>query len=292
MTIEQVKALDMVDYLSRQGYEPKKISGHHYWYHSPFRNERTPSFKVNRMLNRWFDFAEGKGGNLIDFGIRLHGCSVTEFLQNLSSGAIDLPKHATKKGTAAEDGAITVLAAFSITSYPLINYLHERRISLGVAAHYLQEVHYRIGDKTFYALGFKNDAGGYELRNRNFKGSSSPKETTFIDNGSKELTVFEGFFDFLSYLSILQKKQAHVPNYLILNSTSFFEKSLSKMQEHRQVGLFLDNDKTGSKYTELALSLDKERFTDERSLYQQFGDLNDWLLKVGKTQRRQPRPRL
>ena len=47
MTIEQAKGLDIVDYLSEAGHLPQKVSGNHYWYYSPFRNERTPSFKVN-----------------------------------------------------------------------------------------------------------------------------------------------------------------------------------------------------------------------------------------------------
>jgi hypothetical protein len=35
------------------------------WYLSPFRNEATPSFKVNQSANLWYDFGEGKGGTVI-----------------------------------------------------------------------------------------------------------------------------------------------------------------------------------------------------------------------------------
>ena len=52
------------------------------------------------------------------------------------------------------------------------------------------------------AIGFKNDSGGYELRNPYFKGSSSPKDITTFNNGAKEATVFEGFIDFLSFMAI------------------------------------------------------------------------------------------
>jgi hypothetical protein len=47
-----------------------------------------------------------------------------------------------------------------------------------------------------------------------------------------------------------------------------------------QVHLYLDNDKTGQKCTLQALALDKEKFTDERGLYQKYGDLNDWLVQI------------
>lgn len=285
MTIEQAKDLDIVDYLSKAGHEPQKISGNHYWYYSPFRSERTPSFKVNRTLNRWYDFADGKGGNLVDLGILMHKCDVSNFLQKLEKDIITISKQPSKPLQSEQDNQIIIISDFSIRSYPLIKYVQQRRISLDIAEKYLREVRYQIGDKTYYALGFKNNAGGYELRNQNFKGSSSPKEITFIDNGSKDLAVFEGFFNFLSYLALVDKQQAEKPNILVLNSTSFFEKSLPKMQEHHRVKLFLDNDKTGNKYTQQALSMDQQKFSDERRLYQKYNDLNDWMVNMGKSQK-------
>jgi hypothetical protein len=61
------------------------------------------------------------------------------------------------------------------------------------------------------------------------------------------------------------------------------------MQEHHRVHLYLDNDKTGQKYTQLGLSTDKEKFKDERVLYQKYDDLNDWLVNIGKSQKQQLR---
>lgn len=74
----------MVQYLSELGYEPIKIRGFNYWYLSPLRDEKTPSFKVNRKLNRWYDFGYAKGGNIIDFGILYFNCSVSDFLRQLN----------------------------------------------------------------------------------------------------------------------------------------------------------------------------------------------------------------
>lgn len=292
MTIEQAKQLDMVDYLYGQGFEPAKISGNSYWYHSPLHDEKTPSFKVNRKMNRWYDFADGKGGNLVDFGILLHRCSVSDFLQKLDSPVITLSKQKPIINPSyldKEDNAISVLSVHSISSYPLQKYLHTRRINLAIADKYLKEVRYQIGDKTYYALGFKNDAGGYELRNASFKGSSSPKDSTFIDNGAKDIAVFEGFFNFLSYKNMYYNQPEPIRNFLVLNSTSFFEKSLSKMQEHQRVHLFLDNDKTGQKCTQKALDLDSQKFQDERKLYKNHDDLNDWLMHIGQSHKHQIR---
>ena len=63
------------------------------------------------------------------------------------------------------------------------------------------------------------------------------------------------------------------------------------MHEHQQVHLFLDNDHTGQKFTERALNLDDEKFKDQRKLYQNYDDLNDWLVNMGKSQRQHFRQR-
>jgi hypothetical protein len=46
---------------SRIGFEPKTIRRNDYWYLSPLRNEKTPSFRITRKLNVWYDHGMGKG---------------------------------------------------------------------------------------------------------------------------------------------------------------------------------------------------------------------------------------
>jgi hypothetical protein len=282
--------MDMVDFLDKLGFRPHKPpTGHQYWYLSPLRDEKTPSFKVNRKLNRWYDFAEGKGGNIIDFGVLYHGCNVSEFLKKIGGPGQSIPPHqgAKKEDSPSEDqkDKINILTVKPIVSLPLIKYFRGRRIPDGIAAHYLKEVTYELNGKQYYALGFRNDAGGYELRNEYIKASSSPKDSTLIDNGATDLAVFEGFFNFLSYRAMYDKQEAPARNFLILNSTAFFEKNLPCMREHGQVHLYLDNDKTGQKCTQQAFALDNQKFRDERGLYQKYGDLNDWLVHMGQSQR-------
>ncbi|MCC4229956.1 CHC2 zinc finger domain-containing protein [Zunongwangia profunda] len=86
LSIVEAKEMDMVQYLSLLGYEPSNIRNNDYWYLSPLRKEKTPSFKVNRKLNRWYDHGLGKGGNIIDFGIQYYSCSVGEFKKKLDDG--------------------------------------------------------------------------------------------------------------------------------------------------------------------------------------------------------------
>jgi hypothetical protein len=220
-------------------------------------------------------------------------CSVSNFLQKLDSMGISVQQEPSPANypSVKKDGnhQIHILSEHLIHSFPLISYYRSRRITNEMADQYLREVRYQNGDKMHDALGFKNDSGGYELRSEHFKGSSSPKDTTFLDNGSKELAVFEGFFNFLSYKNIHLHQEEPLRNFLILNSASFFEKSLAKMRTYDQVHLYLDNDKTGQKYTQQALVLDQEKFTDERRLYQGYKDLNEWIIHIGQSQKQQLR---
>lgn len=289
MNIKEAKEIDLVQYLSKLGYEPANKVGNNYWYHSPFRNERTPSFAINFRTNEWYDWGEGKGGNIVDFGILYHRCTVANFLNKLEGSAIALSKTGRQTQSnaidAVEKNEIKVMSVRTLFSFPLLHYLEKRKIPKTIADQYCSEIAYKLHDKNYYAIGFPNNSGGYELRNQYIKAAASPKDITFIDRGAKDVAVFEGFFNFLSYQTLYHNEPNINTNFLILNSTSFFEKSLSLMQDHKHTHLYLDNDKTGTKFTEMAIAKDKEKFIDERKLYHNYDDLNDWLMNFGRTEK-------
>lgn len=285
LSCAQAKQIDLVDYLASLGHNPTKINREDYWYLSPFRKEQSASFKVNRNLNVWFDFGEGKGGNLIDFGKRYHNCTVNELLVKLSSHnqtqnfSFHPPPLAGEKKESGT-GKILILEDRRLTAPTLLDYLQKRHIPLKIAEQFCREVDFLLYHKKYTAIGFQNNAGGYELRNPYFKGSSSPKGITFFDLGQQQkLTVFEGFFNYLSFHSINQKQPEELTNFLVLNSLSFFEKSRTKMESHQQIDLFLDRDPAGIKLTQKALEWDKTRYVDRSKLYQNLKDLNNWLIK-------------
>lgn len=283
LTCAQARDIDMVDYLAGLGFQPAKIRGNNYWYFSPWRDEKTPSFKINRKLNRWYDFGEGQGGNLVDFAIRHHNCTIGELLQMLG-GHLSLPQPVRiPSGQHAEDGKITVLKVESLRSYSLCRYLQQRRIPMLIADALYREVTFEMYGKNYYAIGFKNDLGGYELRNSFFKGSSSPKGITTVDYGADEVSVFEGSFDYASLLTIMQNQDRKETNYLILNSLSFFERARPFMERHSRVNLYLDRNTAGQNCSRYALCLDKEKYQDKSAFYAQHEDLNDFLVHIGKS---------
>jgi DNA primase len=128
-SVSDAKKIDLVNYLETLGFKPDKIRNNDYWYASPLRDEKTPSFKVNRKLNLWYDHGIGKGGTIIDFGIFYHRCSVAEFLQRLQSGfSFHQPVSKINSVAQIEPSPIKIIDVTPITSVRLRNYLEQRCI--------------------------------------------------------------------------------------------------------------------------------------------------------------------
>lgn len=301
-----VNQLDLVDFLAGLGHSPQKVRNNDYWYLSPLRQEKTPSFKVDRRKNVWYDHGTGKGGNLVDFGTLYFNCNIADFLKRLAGyqPTTDFSFHppiqtsnqqlapASLAGEKKEDssGKIVVLDALSLRSPVLVQYLETRCIPVEIASRFCKEVDFLLYGKKHTAIGFQNNAGGYELRSGSFKGSSAPKDITFLDNGRDQVAVFEGFFSFLSFHTINQNQQAPLSNCLVLNSLAFLERSRPLMEQHKQVHLVLDRDTAGKKHTSQALEWDKEKYIDHSNFYHPHKDLNDWLTHHNHSRGQSQRP--
>lgn len=280
LSFSQAKQIPITEYLSGIGLEPAKIRGNDYWYLSPFRNERSPSFKVNTNLNVWYDHGSGEGGTLIDLGAKLHQCSLHEFLDKLADGNYgiqEFPFH--RNAFESPERKLEVLHTKDLCNPDLVHYLESRGIKSHFAHEYCREVEFRIGPKSYVAVGFPNRSGGFELRNRWFKGSSSPKDVSFIDNGSSHICVVEGFIDFLSLLTLNQKKVIELPlrsSFLILNSLSLLNKNSTLLQSRGDIVLFLDNDLAGREAKQ-QLTSKGISFRDASTLYAPHKDVNEFL---------------
>lgn len=292
MNCEQANQVDLVEFLNELGHQPRKVKNNDYWYLSPLRSERDPSFKVNKQKNCWYDHGLGVGGKLVDFGVKYFNCSVYEALRKISSFQPQIISESPGKrerinshkieGNNTDESLLKVIHAEQpILDFRLRCYLRQRRISEAVANKYCSEVSFELSHRNYTAIGFKNSAGGFELRNEYFKCSSSPKYITYIDNNAENVTVFESFFDFLSYQTIHQNQQGCQSNFLVLNTLSFFERSLLLMEKHERIALYLDHDEAGRRCTALAQKR-SAKVQDESTLYKGYKDLNDWMMNIGK----------
>ena len=291
MNIQEIKMIKLQDFLASLGYTPTKQQGNKLWYISPFRQESHASFKVNTEHNQWYDFGIGKGGNIIDLAEQLYKSSDVSYLihqigHNVPSMVSASPGVVKPKQSSATFENLQVLPL----SHPaLIRYLQDRCIDIEVAKSVCKEVHYEVNNKCYFAIGFPNCGGGYELRNPFFKGCIAPKDIShfYADEPKKICFLFEGFIDFLSFMTLrrIQSPQYNGlsnQDYLILNSVTNIHKALKCLSVYNNIQCFLDNDEAGrNAYLQLSKELG-DSSVKASALYNGYKDLNDYLCAESK----------
>ena len=285
MEIQNIKQISITDYLQQQGYAPARVQGIHYWYYSPLRNERTPSFKVNTERNQWYDFGSGEHGDIIDLVCALHRCTISEAIR-LLSGAKQVAHQEFSFGGERKTSKhkLEIISVQSLTNPYLLRYIAERGISLSIANRFCSEIRYNNANRTYYAIGFANDALGWEIRNMYFKGCIAPKAITTSSKGTDVLQIFEGFMDFLSWQTLNPSSTCDT---IVLNSLALLPRIQEKIKSYKQVESFLDNDDAGQKSFEV-LKHFCPSIIDGSVRYRTHKDINEWLIAQSKMKEKQP----
>ena len=230
---KKARNLCLLQVLEKLEHFPKKESEKEAWFLSPFRSETQASFKVSKLKNRWYDHGLGIGGNVIDLIIQILNCTVKEALIFLNDNP-SLFSFQQQLVFKEKNAGLTILKAQPIQHRGLINYIASRKIPLTTAKKYCNEVWYQNNGKSFFALGLKNNDGGWELRNKYYKTSTSPKTFSYINKGHKSLLVTEGMFDLFS-LDILLKEKIDELGLLILNSVAFVQNVVPILTDYEKV---------------------------------------------------------
>jgi hypothetical protein len=282
MNCTTANKMSIAGFLLSKGINPESYNNKSFLYCSPLRNEQTASFKVDRVKNIWYDFGTGIGGRLIDLVCKLYGVSVPGALLILSgvetptqSFSFDQPQDNTTESN------LTIKHIQPLQNRALIQYFESRNIPFEIAAKYTTEAYYSItkpdtGEiKKYFAIAFKNDLSGYELRNKYFKGSTTPKTITTIPGNPEKINVFEGFIDFLSALVHYQQPEPRNTT-IVLNSLSHLRHLYEILPNFNQVNLYLDCDQVGRK---AAIELISQFPAVNKSaiLYPQHKDFNEFL---------------
>jgi putative mobilizable transposon, excision protein len=285
MEIQNIKQISITDYLQQQGYSPARVQGIHFWYCSPLRNESTPSFKVNTERNQWYDFGTGEHGDIIDLVRTLQHCTMYEAIELLIGSKQIVHQDFSFGGERkTSKHKLEILSAQPLSNPNLLRYLAARAIPLPIAKAYCSEVLFQNMNRTYYAIGFANDALGWEIRNMYFKGCIAPKAITTIKRGTDRLQIFEGFMDFLSWQTL---NPSSTYDTIVLNSLALLPRIQEKIKSYKQVESFLDHDDAGRKSFEV-LKHFCPSIIDGSVRYQTHKDLNEWLVAQSKVKEKQP----
>ena len=284
-----IKRYSIVEYLEKKGIRPVRKTSTYVMYRSPLREETHPSFKVDTEKNLWIDYAEGRGGSIIDLCIRLEGCTLSEAICRLGQNALEHTAYSSnspKREISISPNQIENVTAsgtrrltsISDTLPPhLQEYLKkERCIDLEKATPFLKCISYEVRERRYEAIGFANSSGGYELRdNHLFKGTIAPKDITPIfEDKAQPVCLFEGFMDFLSFLSM---KEEVTNQCLVMNSVSNVVRSIHYLNKRNitSVRAFLDNDDAGRKAVQEFVNTGF-KVEDMAVYYRDFKDLNEF----------------
>ena len=281
MNCKQFNSVKLEEILVSLGHHPTKQNEKEAWFLNPFYTETQASFKINKNLNYWYLHSEGIGGNNVDFMKKYLNASVKEVLewaekQNFSSFQQQNVIHSINSKPNYQITEIKKLQNEHLKSY-----LHQRGLSK-VVYPLVKEIHFTIGEKKLYAIGFENFSGGWELRNSFYKGSVLKKDISIVNFNNesqgqnetgKRIVVFEGFMDALSFVEM---KPFFIGDLLVMNSISLLNRTKEHLKIYSEIHLFLDNDKAGETCkNEILKSFPEAKNHSE--IYALHKDLNDYL---------------
>ena len=294
--LSRIKQYPIVEYLERKGVKPVRRTTAYALYCSPLRKETHPSFKVDTEKNLWIDYGEGRGGSIIDLCMRMEGCTLSEAIRRLGQNAPDNGTCSSCNGFApnntqpvmAVNGARRLIEISGTLPPHFQEYLTKVRcINLEKAMPFLKCISYEVRGRRYQAIGFANLSGGYELRDdKTFKGTIAPKDITPIFTDRAEpVCIFEGFMDFLSFLSMKEEITNHS---LVMNSVSNVARTIRYLNDRHltHIRSFLDNDEAGRRAVQDFM---KAGFhvKDMNIHYKDFKDLNDFhVSRVREQQKR------
>ena len=292
-----IKRYPIVEYLERKGIKPVRRTPTYVMYHSPLREETHPSFKVDTEKNLWIDYGEGRGGSIIDLCMRMEGCTLSEAIRRLGQNAsLDAAYGLSKEKSDIDTSPVTpwqpsgarklIEVSDTLPSH-LEAYLADKRcIDLNRARPFLKCISYEVRGRRYQAIGFANLSGGYELRdNKTFKGTIAPKDITPIFTDRAEpVCIFEGFMDFLSFLSMKEEITNHC---LVMNSVSNVARTIRYLNDRHltHIRAFLDNDEAGRRTVQDFI---KAGFhvEDMNIHYKDFKDLNEYHVSCVREQQK------
>ena len=294
--LSRIKQYPIVEYLERKGVKPVRKTPTYAMYRSPLREETHPSFKVDTEKNLWIDYAEGRGGSIIDLCMRMEGCTLSEAIHRLGQNASDngtssflndfVPNN--PQPVMAVNGARRLIGISDTLPPHFQEYLTKvRYINLEKAMPFLKCISYEVRGRRYQAIGFANLSGGYELRDdKTFKGTIAPKDITPIFTDRAEpVCIFEGFMDFLSFLSMKEEITNHC---LVMNSVSNVARTIRYLNDRHltHIRTFLDNDEAGRRAVQDFIKAGFH-IEDMNIHYKDFKDLNEYHVSRAREQQKQ-----
>lgn len=237
---------------------------------------------------------------MIDLVMRLEHCdryfAIKRIIEIKNGGRFFIPtRKQTSQSAYCQAPALKVVSSAFISDDTLLRYASGRGISEDILRLYCREVAVRKGRSNSVQsyIGFPNNGDGFVLRSaesgpcgKRCTNSAptylSPDGILIAEPVDCTVAIFEGFFDFLSFIERRRSEHGIIPgcDICVLNSVTNLKRSLDFILGHRRIDLFLDNDKAGRDTSEAIIKAAPGiSVLDHSGEYAGYGDLNEFHMK-------------
>ena len=291
MNCRQANEIGIPTLLAAVGMRPLRSDASGLFFRSPWSmsGDQNPSLQVSPDGRKFHDWSSNRFGDIVDMAKLLIGNqsvpAALKFIESVIGSGYSLMVNDSERKPAVKrknTPSIIIDNITAIQSKLLMGYAWGRGIHRNILTEYCKEVYYHLAerpDKPYYAIGWPNDSGGYELRNAYVKQAVAPKDITTIgDLVDCPVVVCEGFFDFLSMV-VLNIYDPHKMTAIILNSTALLPKAITALHSYSptRVICMFDHDTAGREATQRMLAEFPLLAMDSSSFYRQYNDINDYL---------------
>ena len=143
------------------------------------REEKIPSLSVDFVKNKAFDFGTGKSYDVISIVQQMNQCSVSEALKYLEKFDFSVENEFHNEEP-MQQKEYKILNVREIQHPALIQYLKSRKVY--EQKDLVKEIEYELNRKKYFGIGFFNNSGGVEIRNKYSKICLGKKDVTLIKN--------------------------------------------------------------------------------------------------------------
>ena len=258
MNINQTKNIPLVELLGKLNIFPVRITENRALYYALNRFEKTPSLSIELKKNKAIDYGTGKVYDAVSLIQEIHNCSVSDALKIISeknfSSFQKQEKFENKTNFKEEKNYRILKVEDEITHPTLIQYLQKRKVLEHKKL--LKEIHYEVKNKEgiwkkYFSVGFPNQhKNSFEISSPIWKGCLGKKDIVLIENDSSIINIFEGFWDYFSFISLEKFHQNIKSDFIILNSLSLLNK-LTNFEKYITIFVWFDNDNVGKSCTKL-----------------------------------------
>ena len=283
--LDKIKQIPIVDIISGMGHQPVKRSGDEFYYYRFYIDgtHRKPNLAVDTKTNLFRDLVDTTNkGSVIDFIMLVKGVSFTDAVRMLDDDQIPTEHVVIEKVISDTGKKVLIKTIRELRMTNLIAYGNQRGISTPILNRYCREIFYNFegsNRRDVFAIGFKTDSDSWVIRTSATKMNIGCQDiTTLRFHQDKDVWfVFEGFFDFLSYVEHM-KGATPIGNVIVLNSVSNLERAFKRFSDVSRVFWLGDNDVAGDNAFKALQSICGGRVTDGRSKFKGFKDINEYLL--------------